>query len=862
MQNAKNVFEKYWHFVIFTIAILISLKLRILNPWNSVFTWTVRLGGNDPWYYYRLIENTIHNFPFRIWFDPFTHYPYGTYTHFGPFLVYLGSIAGIITGSTSGESLRSVLAFLPAIGGMLIIFPTYMLAKEVFDKKTAVIAVFFVSFIPGQFLQRSLLGFNDHHVWEVLWMTATLAAFSYSVNVWEKSDKWFEKRNVVLAAVTGIIYGLYIDTWAAAFAFGLLFILVIYITLLLKHKFSFSENVVPLTALMFLFSAIVYAPFAFATPYFAITRYSQLQLIMLLLYSSTLLILWQIDLRSSELLKNLKLRMRRECLLLAPAVIMALIFPFAAPSLFSHVMGIIRVFQPKGGMLTVAEVHPFFFTFNGDFTLANAYLHFGTLFFFAVPGMIYASYRIIKNRRLLEFNLLVWGFAMFVALWGQNRFAYYFALVAVLYSSYFLNIILEKLHLYKAISSFKVKVKYSKVRVVFAILIAIVAIYPTYALAEMGSSSTGGPQKQWFDALRWMRENTPDGDKYDNFYYQLYAPPESIKEPYNYPFDTYGVMSWWDYGHWIETIAHRMPIANPFQQGIGNKFNNIPGASSFFTALNESYAEQIAEKLGVKYIVSDVEMETGKFFAMAVWAEGDIPLAGKYYDGYMYVSGNVVGFAKSEWDVPPNSVIIPIRMPSEVYYQTMEARLHLFDGSTLSHYRMIYESPPPGEWLRYKSIYGKMNETDVIRLAILEAYQRALYGVGPTPGTQEILFKYAYSKLHSNSLGIPVPKFEPTGYVKIFERVKGAIVTGKVGNVSQVIVNATIVTNQNRTFEYYITAKVENGRYTVILPYSHDTDYPVKPITPYYIKAGNIVKTITLREKQVIDGDTIVVDLI
>jgi len=28
----------------------------------------------------------------------------------------------------------------------------------------------------------------------------------------------------------------------------------------------------------------------------------------------------------------------------------------------------------------------------------------------------------------------------------------------------------------------------------------------------------------------------------------------------------YGVLSWWDYGHWITTIGERIPNANPFQQ--------------------------------------------------------------------------------------------------------------------------------------------------------------------------------------------------------------------------------------------------------------------------------------------------------
>ncbi|WP_456469652.1 oligosaccharyl transferase, archaeosortase A system-associated [Archaeoglobus sp.] len=860
MQDTKGILEKYWHLPILAIAVLISFKLRVLNPWNSVFTWTVRLGGNDPWYYYRLIENTIHNFPFRIWFDPFTHYPYGSYTHFGPFLVYLGSIAGIITGSTSGENLRAVLAFIPVVGGILAIVPTYILAREVFDKKVAVVAAFLAAFVPGQFLQRSILGFNDHHVWEVFWMIATLAAFSYSFNRWKESEKWLEKRNIILAAVSGVIYGLYVDTWAPAFAFGLIFVVSLYIALIFRGKIFIPENIIPLTAVLFLFSALTYAPFAFSAPHFSTARYSPLQLIMLGFYVVVLFVLWQLDLRYSKVLKGM-----REVVLIAPAAVLAIIFYIAAPDLFSQMSRILHVVQPKGGALTVAEVHPFFFTYNGDFTLTNAFLNFGTLFFFGFPGIIYAAYRLIKSKSFLEFNLLIWAIAMFVALWGQNRFAYYFAIVTAVYSALVLNVLFEKLHLYKAIKSASgFKAKYSKFRVIFAVLIALAAIYPTYALADWESASSGGPPKQWYDALTWMRENTPDGDKYDSFYYQLYQTPENNREPYNYPFETYGVISWWDYGHWIETIAHRMPIANPFQHGIGNKYNNVPGASSFFTALNESYAEWIADQLNVRYAVSDVEMETGKFYAMAVWAEGDLPLADKYYAGFMYLSGGgIVGFAESQWDVPPNSVVIPVRIPGKLYFETMEARLHLFDGSGLSHYRMIYESGLPNEWVRYKSFYGKnMNESDVLKFAINEAYQRALYGVSPTMGTQEVIFKYAYNRLYSSKLDFPRVKPEPSGYVKIFERVKGAVVTGKVdGNVTQVVVNATIETNQNRTFEYYITAEVVNGTYKVILPYSHDSDYPVKPVTPYYIRAGNVVKTLTLREEQVVNGETVVIDV-
>ncbi|WP_202318516.1 oligosaccharyl transferase, archaeosortase A system-associated [Archaeoglobus neptunius] len=870
MQDSKVMLKKYWHLPILIVAAAISFKLRVLNPWDSVFTWTVRLGGNDPWYYYRLIENTIHNFPARIWFDPFTHYPYGSYTHFGPFLVYLGAIAGIIFGATSGESLRAVLAFIPAIGGILIIFPIYMLAREVFGKKTAVMAAFLAAIIPGQFLQRSMLGFNDHHIWEAFWQVTVLGTFLLAYNRWKDRPlrENLNSKQVLYPVVSGLSIGLYMLAWAPGFISAFLILAFVFFAMLLKEFVdSDTKNLTAIASISLIIASLIYLPFAFHYSGFSTTLYSPFQLLVLSGSAVISGVFYQLGKLADDGFFE-KVGINRKyglpaAILTLTAILTGIVFVIA-PDFARNLQYILRVIQPKGGSLTVAEVYPFFFTHNGEFTLANAVLHFGSLFFFGMAGIFYGAYRIVKQRRFVEISLMIWAIAMFIALWGENRFAYYFAAVTAIYSALILNVIFERFHLYKAIeSTVGVKTKFSSFRVAVAILLAIAAVYPTYAFADAQSYYAGGPQKQWYDALMWMREHTPDKEKYDNFYYQLYPTPASNKKPYSYPFATYGVISWWDYGHWIEAIAHRMPIANPFQAGIGNKYNNVPGASSFFTAENESYAEWVAKQLNVKYVVSDVEMETGKFYAMAVWAEGDLHLAEKYYAGFMYVTqGGQIGYATSRWDVPPNSVIIPLRIPSELYYRTMEARLHLFDGSGLAHYRMIYESDLPSEWKRYSSFVDLTNQSLVTTVAFQEAMRRAIYGVEPSMGTQEVLYKYAYNQLYKNKIGIPV-KLSPSGYVKIFERVKGAVVTGKVGsNVTEVVVNATILTNQNRTFEYYTTAKVVNGHYTVILPYSHDSSYPVKPVTPYYLRAGGVIKKLTLTEKEVVNGETVRLDLI
>jgi len=204
-----------------------------------------------------------------------------------------------------------------------------------------------------------------------------------------------------------------------------------------------------------------------------------------------------------------------------------------------------------------------------------------------------------------------------------------------------------------------------------------------------------------------------------------------------------------------------------------------------------------------------------------------------------------------------NSVVIPLRVPSELYYRTMEARLHLFDGSGLSHYRMIFESDYPDEWRSYSAQVDLGNESQVLNVALYEAVLRARYGVSPTMGTQEVLYKYAYNILYADT---PL-KISPSGYVKVFERVKGAVVKGKVSqDVEFVTINATIKTNLNRTFEYWQKVKVENGSYVAILPYSHDSSYPVKPVTPYYLRAGDVVRELYLSEDQ-LQGKEIQLDL-
>jgi dolichyl-diphosphooligosaccharide--protein glycosyltransferase len=112
-------------------------------------------------------------------------------------------------------------------------------------------------------------------------------------------------------------------------------------------------------------------------------------------------------------------------------------------------------------------------------------------------------------------------------------------------------------------------------------------------------------------------------------------------------------MSWWDYGSWITEIAHRIPIANPFQSGATD-------AGQFLTAQNETAAE--AYRLGARYVIIDYETDLpqDKFYAMTLWAGKSESEFFEYY----------------YWNT--NGTAILLYYPA--YYQSMCSRLYNFGG--------------------------------------------------------------------------------------------------------------------------------------------------------------------------------------
>ncbi|NAS89940.1 hypothetical protein C4E24_09495, partial [ANME-1 cluster archaeon AG-394-G21] len=542
------------------------------------------------------------------------------------------------------------------------------------------------------------------------------------------------------------------------------------------------------------------------------------------------------------------------------------------PSLYSTLTGaVLRIFPSSKLSLTIAEVQPMGWN--------DIWYCFTTTFFLAFAALALIVYNIARKWRSEEILIVVWSVVIFFTCFGQSRFAAYYAVnVAILCGFLSWKIIEfvafrgeekgEKLKEKKGrkVEGKRKKKKFLRADIIFTfIVILFVVFYPPLneSLATAKRGGITGPPADWYEALSWMRENTPDTGV---DYYALYP------EDYTYPESAYSVMSWWDYGYWITYIAHRIPVANPGQQGIGGPHQgHSPGACMFFIAINETEANNVADALDVRYVVSTFPMADAMssyrnlYGAMTLWANDT---AGHY----------TVNRTEG----------IPVFELGEKYFNTMETRLHMFDGNEvqfkggslgessillvmpfhtkpLQHYRLVYESS------KYMIPHVIMNATNLDMLR-----WKCYTGEGYT-GVERLVQRLHYGLSdpdNPNHVRWAPPFVLPVSFVKVFEYVKGARIKGIAPNGSIVGIATSISTNQGREF-MYSQIVISNGSYEFVVPYSTGgpieggTNYDVLA-TPYTIRVGHMEnetivwstgKEIEIGEGEVMDGETVRVDL-
>ncbi|MFA5103502.1 MAG: oligosaccharyl transferase, archaeosortase A system-associated, partial [Candidatus Thermoplasmatota archaeon] len=364
-------------------------------------------------------------------------------------------------------------------------------------------------------------------------------------------------------------------------------------------------------------------------------------------------------------------------------------------------------------------------------------------------------------------------------------------------------------------------------------VIICLSILFVYTSVSYSYTNAGGSpiriNPDWKESLEWMQGNTPEtGVGYLTMY---------TKNTFTYPNGSYGVMSWWDYGHLITSIAKRIPNANPFQQGVAGS----TGSAAYFMATSEDTANTILDTVGTRYIITDIEMDQGKFWAMATWFNATEATA-PYYDT-MLLQGE-------------NNALSQIVLNNQLYYLTMISRLHNFDGSMTepnSVYYIVYaDSEITGVTLPIIIDGVPMNLSDAQQRTAqynsnaAVGYHAAIYSPSVISPLETVPALRHYRLVHESPTNVFSSDSVDLKYVKTFEYVKGAHIKGDG------IIEVPVVSNTGRTFTYR-QASV-NGEF--IVPYSTTGNpYDVKIIGKYKISGTG--REFDVPESAVIQGLTV-----
>jgi dolichyl-diphosphooligosaccharide--protein glycosyltransferase len=354
---------------------------------------------------------------------------------------------------------------------------------------------------------------------------------------------------------------------------------------------------------------------------------------------------------------------------------------------------------------------------------------------------------------------------------------------------------------------------------------------------------------EWFSSLTWLRDHTPDpqgSPVQSDFDYSggTYAKVFDTNGTWaDYPSSAYGVMSWWDYGHDIEYVAHRIPNANPYQAGIlenGGK----DGSCKFFLATNETDGYRNLQDMGSKYVMIDLEMATTKFGAITVWAN-------EPYSSYYTLAGfNLTG-----------GYTVPLLVDSSKYNSTMMSQLYYNDANGMNHFRLVYESP--GDYYVHTNLanleayqpngnsYVPFNEVWPHYTNYSEAYGLYNASITPSPISTSGWAQFIYDSR------------PPVKYVKTYEVVKGATLHGTAPAGSKVTASVGLGIGE-RTFTYVGSATADaNGSYAITVPYASEPmkgdnySSDVSPLGKYTVSFGNTTMTVDVPEQAVQNGGTV-----
>jgi dolichyl-diphosphooligosaccharide--protein glycosyltransferase len=841
---------------------LFALWLRLLPMFNMGNTDIISVvASDDPIYNLRQVEFLLANHLSYGWFDPMTLYPVGSDIYWGPLFPIIVAIGCIITGATTRPEIAGVLLIVPPIMAAVLVAVMYFIGKTCGNWKTGVLASGFTAVVTGQFFYRSMYGYADHHIAEVLFSAIFCLFYMYAVLT--EKDRNIDlrtfatyKTTILISILAGIAYlfGLFVMPTMILFAMiaGIFTVIQFIID---SWRGKTSEYLLILNATIFIIAIIGLLLFGLKNQGLDLSTYSIGHI-----YADLGMIGGTVFLYGIQRYFAGKKKYYYPSAIIASAVVFIAFLYVASPQLYTLLVYDIFAFFGQAAVTnTVQEAR--------GWTMDLAWQTFNYGLILLIGGILVMIYNNLRDERPEQVFVITWSVIILFSTWQHVRYEYYLAINIALLSAVIVSFTLERswphirpfltgsgkptIHeeAAKPDTREKTPVKGKKqkktqkstaagdttgyIYVIAIILIAGLGIMFTYTSVTYSyTNANANPTNMnpdWKESMEWLQNNTPETGV---DYYTLYN-----KNTFQYPDEAYGVMSWWDYGHLITTIGKRIPNANPFQQGVAGDV----GAAAYFMATSEDTANEILNTDGTRFVVTDVEMDQGKFWAMSTWFNAT-EATGPYYDT-MLLPGE-------------NNALSQVILNKQPYYLTMVSRLHNFDGSLTEPtdtYYIVYVDraitklnlPVIAEGM-VMNISEATQKAAQYNLNAPEGYHAAVYSPSVIAPVDTVPALRQYRLVHESPTNVFNSNTIDLKYVKTFEYVKGAHIPGKG------IIEVPIETNTGRTFTYR-QASV-NGEF--IVPYSTtDNPYEVKTTGKYHIIGTE--KEFDVPEVSVMQGLTI-----
>ena len=862
--------QRWYHVPVLSVLAAFMLWVRV-QAYDNFITddGIVMLSAVDSWYHWRTVLYSVENWPFTMPYEVWTGYPTGRYvgqfgTLFDQLIATVAMIAGL--GNPSEATVLQVALLSVPVMAALVAIPTYFIGKRLGGRLAGLLGVALLALFPGTFLTRSTVGMLQHHVAEVLFMSIAILAMMVALRVAEREKPVYEqvedrdfggvKRPLGYSVLAGVALALYIAVWPPGVVLVGIFGIFFAISLSVDYVRGVSPDHTAFVGTASLGVAGLVALLLVEEWTTSVTSFGYLQpLLALGVAAGCLFMAWLARLWDRRQFETWQYPATVAGLVVLVLGMLALVLPDLFGTVVSNVEQRL-FFGQTDTTLTIAEAQP------PENPSEHVYGEYRFAFYTAAIGLLALVARPFLGREFRTEYLLVvvWALVVTSMAFTQIRFNYYLAVVVAVCNAYLIGLIVDwaafsELTSLRNIKGYQVMIVAGLLLVLFVPLLVPAA--GATAVQAGGAAGPSGDAITWEGSNAWLADSTPEqgqwgGADEDLEYYGSYEIPED--RDFDYPEGTYGVMSWWDYGHLITVQGERIPHSNPFQQ-------NARSSSAFFLADSEERSDLLLDALPaaggedvhersdeelaalaaegeeeneeLRYVMIDDAMAGGKFPAIATWT-------GPGYESYL---------GQQEIGVEDGSATV--QGLDESYDETTLSRLYYDDAAEMEGYRLVHESP---EQTQFVSIAAQNEEDEWVTIAT----NREL-----TPQLYQQLLLYEQQ-------GIEIATFDEreASSVKTYERVKGAQLVGEAEPGETVSVQLELTAQESeRTFTYsQETTAGDDGSYELTVPYATNedlgtadgyTDSDVIAEGDYDITAGEESMTAEVSEEAIYEGETV-----